>query len=139
MGFILVWQRITFHGSILDSKVTLISVIATYNFMCTHAQADYFCMTLSQKTFNSSFNWTVYHVKSFKDKKNWKKDIKKEMSWSAPLTIVIYKIALPQIQDMNQILVQRVKLPKHSHLIKGKKIEHVLTLSNKLFRVCSGI
>lgn len=56
----------------------LISVIAMYNIMCTHAQADYFCMTLSQKTFNSSCTWTVYHEKSFKDKKNWKKDIKKE-------------------------------------------------------------
>lgn len=29
--------------------------------------------------------------RALKIKKNWKKDIKKEMSWSAALTIVIYK------------------------------------------------
>lgn len=135
MGFILVWQRITFHGSILDSKVTLISVIAMYNVMCTHAQADYFCMTLSQKTFNSSCTWTVYHEKSFKDKKKLEKGCLEVHLWQ----LLSIKIALPRIQGMNQILVQQVKLPKHSHLIKGKKIEHVLTLNNKLFRVCSGI
>lgn len=59
--------------------------------MCTHAQADYFCMTLSQKTFNSSCPGLSIMKRALKIKKNWKKDIKKEMSWSAPLTIVIYK------------------------------------------------